>query len=252
MRRALQALAVLCFSSFVFEGPAKALDVTVVTEDLPPFSYMQGDDVTGFCAETVTALLSEAGLSTQIQFMPWARAYHTAKVQKNTVIFPIVRTPDREDLFHWIGTIGPFGSSLYRNVGRTDIQVETLDDAKNYRIGVYLEDVKHQYLRAQGFEQLHSVDQDILNIRKIAMNRLDLMAIDDAVLAYELKKLGMDPDQFVRVLPLTPLSGELYVAVYGDSDQELIDRLKQGLSTIKENGLHAEILKDYGLTPTTH
>jgi len=252
MRRALRTLAVLCFLGSSLPADAQSPVFSVVTEDLPPFSYMQGDTVTGFCADAVTALLAEADLQTGIQFMPWARAYHTAQVRKNTAIFPIVRTPDREDLFQWIGTIGPFGSSLYRHADRTDLHIETLNDARSLSVGVYIEDVKHQYLRSQEFEQLHPVDQDILNIRKLAMHRLDLIAIDDAVLAHELKKLGIDPDQFVRVLPLAPLSGELYLAVHADSDPDLISRLKAGLQAIKEDGIHTDILKTYGLTPPTH
>ncbi|GGB47595.1 hypothetical protein GCM10011316_19670 [Roseibium aquae] len=252
MRIVPYIIGALITFAFALQAASEATDITVVTEDLPPFSYIENNEVKGVGAETIKALLTEAGLPADLQFMPWARAYHTAQVLKNTVIFPIARTRDREDLFTWIGTIAPFGASLYRHVDRDDITINRIEDARDLHVGVYIEDAKHQFLRSKGFENLSPVDQDILNIRKLTMKRLDLIAIDDAVLTYELNKLGMEDAPFVKAFPIAPLSGYLYVAVHKDTDPALVQRLRTALETIKENGIHKSILADYGLGPLTN
>ncbi|WP_420411182.1 substrate-binding periplasmic protein [Roseibium sp.] len=231
----------------LFARPVWAQDLTIVTEEFPPYNYLENGEIKGLSSDVVKAVLGQAGLNARFQFLPWARAYLTAQNRKNTLIFSIGRIPEREELFEWIGVIAPYNTSLYKLANRTDITVKELDDAKGYTIGVSVEDLIYQYLKSKKFTNLEVVGQDVLNIRKLALGRLDLIAFDEASFQHRLVLEEMDPAQFEQVYRLEDISGSLYMALNKDSDPELIKALKQGLETIKETGIYGQILTSYRL-----
>ena len=222
--------------------PARAQDLRIVTEEFPPYNYSDNGLAKGLSSEVVQAVLAETGLTAEFLFLPWARAYLTAQNTKNTVIFSIGRIPEREDLFEWIGVIAPYNTSLYKLASRTDLTIESLSDAKDYSIGVSVEDVIYQYLKSQNFTNLDIVGEDILNIRKLALSRLDLIAFDEAAFQYYLDLEDIDPALFDRIYRLDDISGGLYMAINKDSDPELIQSLKGGLEAIKADGTYEQIL----------
>ncbi|MEG3619360.1 hypothetical protein V5T82_12905 [Magnetovibrio sp. PR-2] len=56
-----------------------------------------------------------------------ARAYSTVQNTPNSVLFSVARTPDREDLFTWIGTLIDFAVHIDRKSHRADIQLNSED-----------------------------------------------------------------------------------------------------------------------------
>ncbi|WP_170230633.1 substrate-binding periplasmic protein [Roseibium hamelinense] len=232
---------------FTLLGQAVSQPLQIVSEDLPPYNYSKSGIASGVSTEVVTAVMEAAGLSAPIRFQPWARSYHLALSRPNTLIFSIARTPERENQFIWIGQIAPYGSSLFKRSSDRSVQVDTLDDARAYQIGVYLSDVKHQYLLSEGFTRLEPVDHDLLNIRKLAKGRIDLVASDDAFFSYIIRQEGFEPADFERVLKLPGLGGQLYMAMSLGSDPDVVQALTQGLDALKASGRHREILMSHGL-----
>ncbi|WP_428526776.1 substrate-binding periplasmic protein [Roseibium sp.] len=227
--------------------PVRGQDIRIVTEEFPPYNYSDNGLAEGLSSEVVQAVLAETGLTAEFLFLPWARAYLTAQNSKNTVIFSIGRIPEREDLFEWLGVIAPYNTSLYKLANRTDLTVNSLSDAKDYSIGVSVEDVIYQYLKSQNFSNLDIVGEDILNIRKLALGRLDVIAFDEAAFQYYLDLEDIDPALFERIYRLEDISGGLYMAINKDSDPDLIQALKRGLEAIKHNGTYEQILNRHRL-----
>ncbi|QDG79586.1 transporter substrate-binding domain-containing protein [Labrenzia sp. PHM005] len=224
---------------------AAAEQISIVTEHLPPYSYLEEGQARGLSTEVVQAVLEETGHTSDIQFMPWARAYQTALTKPNTLVYSIARTPKREDLFAWIGTIAPFGAALYQRADAPPMELHSLSDARFLYVGVYRGDAKEAALIEHGFENLQTTDDDRLNLRKLMLGRLDMIAIDDSVIGPLLKDEGIDPKQLKKVMPIKELSGQLYMAFNKASDPELVKTFKEGLVTIKENGLFDQILMRY-------
>jgi len=104
---ALLALA-LWMQACALAGPLR-----VVTEDYPPYSYLEAGRVTGYSTAVVRAVLAEAGLEAEIQLIPWARAYDLALHDEQVLIYSIARTPAREHKFRWIGQVAPSEWFLY-------------------------------------------------------------------------------------------------------------------------------------------
>jgi polar amino acid transport system substrate-binding protein len=240
----LAILAALCIS-FAFTAKAETLEI--VTEHLPPFNYLDDGVPKGIGTEVVQAVLKETDRAAPIQFLPWARSYQMALQTPGTLIYSILRTPEREKKFAWIGKIAPYGVSLYQLVHDNAPDLSSLEDARPLRIGVYFGDAKAEFLQANGFTNLSSVENDRLNLRKLLLKRIDLMIIDDAVINELIELEGVDPSKIRRALPIQELSGYAYMAFQKDTNPKLVEEFRRGLEKVKETGVFDAILEEYYL-----
>lgn len=242
--------AVLCLG-FVAQAQsqeqAQQHSITIVTEDFPPYNYWHDNRAKGLSTEVVKAVLEETGIESEIEFYPWARSYLMTQNGRNTLIYSIARIEEREDLFHWVGTIAPYRTSLYKLKTNDAVTVRELDQAKNYYVGVSVEDVIFTYLKSKGFSKLEVAGRDVFNLRKLMLGRLDLVAYDEASFQHMLVNEEMDPSRFERVFRLEDLSGELYMAFGRDTDPALVTAFREGLQAVKDKGIYDEILTNYGL-----
>ena len=229
-----------------FLSPARAADLMIMTEDFPPYNYQENGSPAGLSTEVVKAVITEAGLTAEFRFVPWARAYKTAERVPNTLIYSIARIPEREDAFIWVGEIAPYRTSLYKLTLSDHVQAATIAQARNYRIGVSVEDVIYTYLKREGFK-LEVVGSDQLNIRKLVAKRLDVIAYDEASFVYAVQQNGYQLDQFQRILRLDELSGSLYMALNKDSDPKLAERLTAALQQVHEKGVYRQINAEFML-----
>ncbi|MBF0206812.1 MAG: transporter substrate-binding domain-containing protein [Oligoflexia bacterium] len=149
----LGALARLLFSLTAYlmmaQGQVYGVNNAVVeiyTEEYPPYSYTENGKPAGLATEVVVAVFKEAGLVSNIRFMPWARAYSATLKNKDTFIYSIARTVEREDLFVWVDEIISWDMYVYKHRDKKNINLTKLDDAKKYKIGVVRQDARSQYL----------------------------------------------------------------------------------------------------------
>ena len=246
--RRFWAIIVICLlmttSLFAFSYAMQSIDIMMVTENLPPYNYEEGTAVKGVAAEVVQALVQEVGLQADIHVLSWVRAYLKALEQPNVLIFSIVRTPEREALFHWIGEISTMESYLFKLADREDIQIRSLAGAKSYLIGTWREDVREQYLLSQGFvrqKQIDSSGNPQQNIRKLIMQRIDLVADSDLSFYYQVKQLNYDPALFAKAFKLEHVSRPYYIAFSKKTSPELVTAFKNALQSLKSKGIFRAI-----------
>lgn len=225
-----------------------AATITVVTEEYPPYNFTEDGVIKGCSTEIVKEVLKRADIPYTLTSFPWARSYNTALVTPNVLIYSIGRSEKREKLFKWIDVVAPYDIYLFKLKRRTDIQIASLDDARHYRIGAVRDDVRAQFLEKNSFAQgknLDLVTQDIQNIKKIMMDRIDLFPIDRLALVHLLKQEGLAMDSFEQVLHLEDLSAGLYLAFSLKTDDRLVEKCKAALAEIKRNGTYDAIMKKY-------
>jgi len=121
-------LLVQAFACAVAAMPAAAEDIHLITEDSPPFNYIDAEtgQITGVAHELVLVLMQGAGLSYHSELLPWQRGYRLSLKKPNTCIYGVNRTPEREELFEWVGPLFESGWALYGY--DPDIQIEKLSD----------------------------------------------------------------------------------------------------------------------------
>ncbi len=202
----------------------------------------------------VETVMKEAGLDYEIAIYPWARTYKYTQKRPNSLIFSISRRAKRETEFKWIGVITPSRHSVFTLSSRTDIQIEKIDDLKNYIIGTTIGDARETYLLNNGFEvgELERVGGDDANNRnyqKLKLGRIDVWPMPEAVAHYILKQAGDDPDEIIRkVFLFDEMSkGGYYIASGLDTSDEIVNKIRDALESFKKTSEYNDILKKWGL-----
>ncbi len=230
-------------------GSVNAQDITAVTEEWPPYNYTENNKVMGVVTEIVKATLNSTGMRWKIEVLPWARAYKTASVQENVLIYTIFRLPNRENLFKWIKIDGlSTHMYLFSPKFRSDIVIHSLEDAKKYKIGVTRETSTHHFLTSKGFQEqvnLFPVTSEIQNAFKADPGRrtLDLTTGDRLSLARWLKIYNFPPDYWKEELLL--FKQDFYMAVGKKTSDAVVDRIRAGFEKIKADGTLEKIVEKY-------
>ena len=221
-----------------------AASLAVLLEPVPPFSYPDANgQAAGYAVELMEELLRRGGLGHQTEFNSWARIYQRALSQPGILVVSMARLPERESQFHWIGPTAARKVYLYRLKSRPEIQAPTLEAAKAYRIAVVREDAAERTLLAHGFElgkQLDRSPDHAAMLRKLFIQRDELIAANSSVAAAVMDKLGYD---FKQIEPQAKLSEvSLYMGLSkGAGSQTLALKLQAAWDSMRKDGTVASI-----------
>jgi polar amino acid transport system substrate-binding protein len=218
--------------------------ITVLLEPVPPFSYPDANgQAVGYAVELMEEMLKRSGLSHQIEFNSWARIYQRAVGQPRTLVVSMARLPEREALFHWIGPTAARRVYLYRLKSRPDVHAPTLEAAKAYKIAVVREDAAERTLLAHGFEfgkQLDRSPDHAAMLRKLFVQRDELIAANSSVAAAVMEKMGYDFKQLEAEAKLSEIS--LYMGLSkGEGSQALHLKLQAAWDSMRKDGAIAAI-----------
>ena len=227
-------LLVLLFLFPVCSGAHPPLKV--MTEQLPPFNYLENGKVIGISADVVRSLFVQIDYPIDggaIQVYPWARAYRDIQTQAGTALFSMARTEEREEQFQWVGPLIKITLGVVAKKDR-HIKIDSADDLLAYSIGTVRESAPEQLLIAKGVDVDH-LDRLIFpepNIKKLDTGRIDLFAFNLQVIQYLMTKLGIDTNEYETVYTLKEV--DLYIALHKDTDAELVKRLQAALDQLKQ------------------
>lgn len=221
---------------------AQAQTIHVVTENTP-YTYMKEGKVAGSATEVVELTLKRAGLiDYRINLYPWARSYDMALKTPNVLIYLIARTTARERQFHWAGEIMKIQYHLYR-LKQSPLPISDLESAKRFSVGVMRDDVRHQYLKAKGFERLVISAQSVDNFRKLLSGQVDLVPLTTDDASSLCKETRFDCAGLERVMTLDEASTGLYMAYSRATSDEVVARTRSAFDKLKAEG-HVKRIMD--------
>jgi polar amino acid transport system substrate-binding protein len=220
-----------------------AQDLTIISEDNPPFNFIKDGVVTGSSTEVVREIMRRLNLSDDIQVLTWARGYQLALTQPNVVLFSTARTKERENLFHWIGPIYKVGFGFYARRG-SGPYLTCLDDAKKVgAIATYKDDVREQLLKAQGFTNLDSSKSPASNLKKLLAGRVDLWLYSNLGVPSVARQIGIDPGEVELVLPFKDYYA--YIAISKGTPRAVAKRWQAALDDMKREGTFRKIIEKW-------
>ena len=221
---------------------ARAETLHVVTED-SSYSWLQSGKVAGPASEVVEKALNGAGFTDyHMALYPWARAYDMARLEPNVVIYPIIRSTEREPLFKWVGELEPVTQAFWRLRQRQDIVVGSLLDALKYTVGIVRDDARQEYLESKGFSRMVVSANNLDNLRKLLSGQVALVPMPEREARVQCAALHIDFDQLEHAYTLSELSQSLYVAVSLKTPDETVQRLTRAFERLKEDGTVAKAL----------
>lgn len=245
-------LVALGGSLVVLTGVARAevdpnYSVVLLTENFPPYNmavngknFAQEENIDGIAVDIVKEMFKRAGVQYNLTLrFPWDRIYKLALEKPGYGVFVTARLPEREQLFKWVGPIGPDDWVLLAK-GDSPLSLTSLDEAKQYRIGAYKGDAISQYLTEKGVEHSTSL-RDQENARKLMAGQIDLWATGDPAGRYLAKQEGISGLRTVLRFD----SAELYLALNKEMPDEIVAKLQAALDQMRAEGFVDETLNNY-------
>jgi polar amino acid transport system substrate-binding protein len=229
------------------------LQLQVVTENFPPYNFInEQGELDGISYLIVQRLLSRANLrdnlKVPIQVLPWARAYRTAVEQPNTLIFSIVKTPQRVPQFIWLLPL--FAVDVYLHaLPHHPIQMNLKDNLGDQIIGVIRDSSGEEYLQRNGIKRENYVST--VNFEQLYLmllhERIDFAFIPTLMAEYYNKKYNIPKNEQPLALKAVNVSDDsmMYVALSLNSSPELQQRLSIAAKQLRESGEIYQILHDY-------
>jgi polar amino acid transport system substrate-binding protein len=221
--------------------------INLMTEIFPPYQYY-GEDLklTGISVEIIEAVKKQINSQVPIKEVPWTRGVKITKKKKNSALFSMLRTPEREKLYKWVGPLIDLSMVFFKKTG-SKIVLNALEDAKKVgKIGVTRDVANNEILSAMGFKNLDVLPNgpDEKNIIKLLKDRIDLWASTYFGGLYSGKNLGYEG--MIEPIPdITAFKGQLYLVFNVKTDDSVIKQWQSGLDRIKTNKTYDKIISKY-------
>jgi polar amino acid transport system substrate-binding protein len=243
MMKAYQLLFILPLLTAT-ASPAET--VRVASLNWPPYACEKGCPENGSGAKALRAAYGAVGITVQFTWLPWSRAIADTKTGKYDAFF--ISWP--EDCVEGMKFSEKLLTSPLGIMEQTakPIAFKKTEDLKAFRIGSvqdYGNTLEFNALVKQGIIKTELVQEDSINIRKIAAGRLDGAVMDTYVLKYFLKTDFKEFAGKVRmneqVLEEKPLGLCIPNAAYARWNTPL----KAGLVKVDTKKINSDYLKEF-------
>ncbi len=247
------SLSLLFFLLGLFSLPTLILaqPLRIVTENMPPYNYQTNKGkLSGPSTEVVRALLKSLKLKTQIEVLPWARAYKLATTEPDVMIFSIIRSPAREPLFHWLEGIGPIDIQVFAMPDAGISSLNNLNTLEDLTLGIlrdssqidFIKDrysiPEHNIIAGKSYEQLYRMNQ---------RGRVNLFAAPALLSTYLNHKLNTKVSQqpiSVYTIPSTK-QRKLHLAFSKATSLDTVAQFRKALATMQQNGEVKQIFANF-------
>lgn len=206
----------------------------VYTEQNPPYNFLENGKVSGQSTTLVERLFAQCGhhmVDNSIHLIPWARGYHEVLHENNTMIYSMVRSPDREELFQWVGPIGKMTLAIIAKKS-SQLSVATPSVLHRYKIGTIPDTASEKALLSLGFrtDELERFANVPSQFKKLKENRIDAIAFSVEGAFLLLKEMGCNVADYEVVYVLK--ESDLYFAFNKETNPKLIASMNKTLKTL--------------------
>lgn len=175
--------------------------------------------------------------------MPETRAFFYGLNVPNTVLIGFSRTPDRKDQFHWISTLFRKPWVLYSKKD-SGIVIRSIEDAKKIKsIGVVRGDIRSEFLKNKGFENIVFVANHVQTLKMLLRNRLQLIFYEPQGLSILSKNLDVPMSEFETVLETQ--SSEVWIMMSKQTSSNIVKNWSTAAKQMKKDGTFQRIVEKW-------
>jgi polar amino acid transport system substrate-binding protein len=222
----------------------QAQSVTLLTEENPPFNFLQRGKPAGVSTDVLNEMVKRAGIKARFEILPWDNAYRRAQAEKNTCLYSTARIDVRERLFRWIG---PIATNKYVLVAKNDFpaSIRTVTDARKYKIGAVKTDVKAELLRQQAITAIVEFDTEAEIPPKLFLKKDDPQHIDLWVSGLYTYNTVAEKAK-VTGLKTVFVAGEqpLFVACSPQTSDDAFTKLDAAFQTMRKDGSWGKLVSE--------
>lgn len=215
--------------------------VVAMSGEFQPFSYFEGNELTGFDYDIGAAVAEELGLEMQTETAAFASLIGGVQANRyDVLIASMTPTEERDEAVDFTDGYYSSGAQAFVQAGTDCTDVSELDSPT---IGVATGTTYQTYLEEEGSEwvgEVRSFDSDVVALRDLGTGRLDAVMTDRLVGLHQIEEAGLDVVECGD-----PLYTESPAFAVKEGNSGLVDDLNGALATIVENGTYAEISEKY-------
>lgn len=228
---------------------SSAHTITFMAEDLPPLHYLnkQGQP-TGALVELTDKVCAILNHHCKIEIAPMARVFHKLEVEPNTVMISLLRTPERESRFIWLGESYYNKAVLMGLKGNASLQTKL--DPNTQVIGTVRGYYSERFLKRAGFNEQTSLvlTKDVNALwHLLEKGRVDYVLTNTMMMEQELKSLNLSPDLFMPVLTLEDFPNKLYFAANPTMAPNVASELTVAIKKATQSAQYQALLKRWHL-----
>lgn len=228
-------LAALLTSLALAPACPAAPPLTWVAGDLPPFVWQGSKGPEGYAYELAIAMAQKLGRRPEVQFFPWARAVRMTTEGEAYGVFPLARTPDREQQFQWLIPLMRVEYSFFvRDNGteRPAINPNRLDELRTARVCVLRGSPIIKNLQVQNFTRIIEAKDYRDMLRMLNEGIVDVVYAGTPMLRASMQQYGHARENYLlgthlgeadlymgTSLRLAPAEAELWLRAY----RQLVD-----------------------------
>lgn len=218
--------------------------IQLYSERSPPYSYVTHQDtirkVEGSAVEIVNEIQARTGHINKINMSLWIDAYSVVQYLPNSAIFTTARTPERENMFQWVGPISTSRTYFY-TLAASGLTIETLEQAKSLQSIATPEGwFTHDFLIKNNFQNI------------VATSRTSMEAFDQLITGKVKALLMTDLDvkwlADISKVPLSNLTRHMealnlkdYIAFSLSTPASTVQQWQNHLNSMKTDGTFATI-----------
>ena len=217
----------------------------VVTDEWPPYVYVENGVVKGADYEIMMAVLDGMGYDADVNIYPWKRCLSMIKSRKADAILDIGMTEDRKKQMIFPDENISSSVSVLFCLADADFAFSRLEDLNGLRIGTILGYVYSKQISEADFFEKLPVQTLRQNVDMLLLGRIDMFIANRNAGLFTAKKMKV----LDRVKTLEkPISGGLlYLAFSRKKDHvKLAKKFSIHLERFKQTGAYEKILIRYG------
>ena len=216
-----------------------------LTEEWAPFNYLENGTAGGIAVEILEAAFRDMGVNrtrADVRIVPLADGFRAAQ-NTSTVLFSIVRTPEREPLYKWAGPFTTGNFVLFGPASR-NITIASDADLQRYRIGAVEGSVENSLLADRGVNESKvahgGTPEDLL--RMLEGGEIDLWATGDLAGRHQMLTTAGDPNAYEIVCTLS--ENDFYFIFSRDVPDTLVNAFRHALGAVRSRK-DAQGVSDY-------
>lgn len=211
--------------------------LTWLTEDFPPYNYVENKELKGACVEIVKRIMSQdnPNIVKDIHVLPWSVAYNRAIHEENVALFTTSFLKSRENLFQWVGPIAISKKNAITLKGNNQVNIQSHSDLKKYKWGAIQDDEGHLLLTKYNVEptKIHTTNNTEELFKLLFNHKVDAIAYEPTAAAYHLEKHKQSGEiQSVFTIKSNPM----YIAISKDTNDQIVNELQTRLHKLR--GIH--------------
>ena len=209
--------------------------------EFQPFSYFEGNTLTGFDYDIGAAMADQLGLELKAETGAFDTLIGGIKANRyDVLIASMTPTPERDEQVDFTDSYYISGAQAF--VG-PDTECTNIQEMDKPSIGVATGTTYQDWLKENGGDwvgEVRTFSSDITALQDTAAGRLDAAMTDRNVGLYQIQESGLDLVECGE-----PVFTEEPAFAVKEGNTALKDALNEALASIKEDGTYAEISEKY-------